>query len=566
MKRDNKILFFLLNSILLINITIAKGVKTSSNDDKVVTKKKSKDQKYLIYVNNTYGEFDIFSNPYNQKYVKRQELDSYEFAVSFMDKIDDLINENRDTFKNPEKLEEIENQIELSKRDNEDQPVDYYDNSYFVHPVLSLNNNIVISAYLSEELVKKITNMKNVRNILPEEELDPNATNYYNKVDILKESSWKDLTVQSNADLHLSVISQGLFIDNLVGQYDKNYYYPSSDGKGIDIIILDDGFDFGYSEFNNKDKRTAKCSVYFDSKKQPIIPKNSNSCGANKDSHGRKVADIAGGIKHGTAKLANIYGVAIPTNSEGKYELGYIYEALQYITNKMIRPNKTIINISLGSFWKSDNKEYNDSVNRITEKGGIVVVSAGNEGSNIIQSSEKYGPCYLSNTICVGGIQSNKLASVTNSYSKSKNSNYGKQVDIYAPYNVVVEFVDDGKVIKKNASGTSYSSPLTAGIIATIMSDNSNTKFTKSSILKYLLNDGTSFKVEGLTKMVVNNGKHIVYSSDGKYKGLSKVKDRCGPEYGRCAKSNECCSKYGWCDTKSEHYGKGCQPKYGICK
>jgi len=41
---------------------------------------------------------------------------------------------------------------------------------------------------------------------------------------------------------------------------------------------------------------------------------------------------------------------------------------------------------------------------------------------------------------------------------------------------------------------------------------------------------------------------------------------RCGSEYGKCP-NNLCCSKYGWCNSSSDHcdINKGCQPKYGIC-
>ncbi|OUM64766.1 carbohydrate-binding module family 18 protein [Piromyces sp. E2] len=113
------------------------------------------------------------------------------------------------------------------------------------------------------------------------------------------------------------------------------------------------------------------------------------------------------------------------------------------------------------------------------------------------------------------------------------------------------------------------------------MSDNSNRVFTRDTILRYLLNNGFPFEVDGVTKKVVNNGKHIVYSSDGKYKGcgisagntscssnsipISSVKDRCGPEYGKCANKNACCSDNGYCGTTSEYCGIGCQPQYGLC-
>ncbi|OUM61487.1 carbohydrate-binding module family 18 protein [Piromyces sp. E2] len=46
---------------------------------------------------------------------------------------------------------------------------------------------------------------------------------------------------------------------------------------------------------------------------------------------------------------------------------------------------------------------------------------------------------------------------------------------------------------------------------------------------------------------------------------VKPLEDRCGPEYGKCADKNACCSQYGYCDNKSEHCGIGCQPKYGLC-
>ncbi|OUM59688.1 carbohydrate-binding module family 18 protein [Piromyces sp. E2] len=576
-------LFLVLNSILLFNTTFAKSVNnTLSSSDKKITKSRREDQKYLLLVNNTFGEFNIFSNPYNQKHVKRQELDSFDFAVSIMDEIDELINENRNTFKDPEKLEEIEHQANLRKRDNENNLSDAYDNSSFVFPVSSHGHSLLISAYLSEKLVKKNA-------VVPDVEMEANDATYYNKNDILKESSWRDLTVQNNADLHLSIISQGLYKNNLVGQYDKNYYYPSSGGKGIDIIVIDGGFNFDFFEYKNSE-RTAKCRVAFDSTGTPKST-NSKSCGKVSKHHGINVATMAAGLNHGIAKHANIYGVAIPMNENDKFDTSVIIKAFEYILKNMIRPNKTVIAMSIGSFWEKKEsyydtlfKQYQSVMKRITNEGGIVLVSAGNNGENVDQSSKAYVPCIVDNLICVGGIQSDKISSVTNSYVKSEKSNFGNSVDIYAPYNVYTEYTNNGEIVSKRVKGTSFSTPLTAGVVATIMGDNPNTKYTTNSILKYLLNDGVSFKVDGKVKKVVNNGKHIVYSSDGKYKGCgieagnkkcsssssdtiptSPVTDRCGPEYGKCADKNACCSQYGYCDTTSAHCGTGCQPKYGLC-
>jgi len=46
---------------------------------------------------------------------------------------------------------------------------------------------------------------------------------------------------------------------------------------------------------------------------------------------------------------------------------------------------------------------------------------------------------------------------------------------------------------------------------------------------------------------------------------ISTVKGRCGPDYGKCANSNECCSKYGYCGTSTDHCGTGCQSEFGAC-
>jgi len=57
-----------------------------------------------------------------------------------------------------------------------------------------------------------------------------------------------------------------------------------------------------------------------------------------------------------------------------------------------------------------------------------------------------------------------------------------------------------------------------------------------------------------------NNGD----SSDNSI-NVSTVKGRCGPSYGKCGGSSQCCSKYNYCGTTKDHCEAGCQAKYGIC-
>jgi len=609
MKNNNRILFFFLISILLININFA---KTSSNDDEAITKK-SEDQKYIIVVNNTYGEFSIFSNPNDKKNVKRQELKSYEFAISLMDKIDEIIIENKDTYKDKEKLEEIENQNLLRKRDNEDEIVSNYDNSSFVNPIASNGETLLISAYLSKALVEKIEKMENIETVFPDFKMEYES--YYNTNDILKETSWKALSVQANADLQLSIISQGLYKEDVIEEYDTNYYYPNSNEE-VDVIIIDSGFDFSHSEFSNSE-RTAVCKVYFEGSKA-YKPSKNKKCGSTTVYHGRQVADVVGGRIHGVAKKANIYGIAIPVE-DNSVDFDDVILALQYVKENLVRSNRTVINISIGKDLNSSDssvKSINKLIDAITGNGGIIVASSGNKNKNVKNGSVLHMPCSSKNVICVGGISSYQLNDVKNKFQKYQDSNYGDEVEIYAPHIVKAKLVENGVDDVRYYAGTSYSAAMVSGGIATIISG-SNVKYNKEKMLTFLKNKGIPFKVNSVEKKVLNNGKHIVYSKNGKYHGCgvsagntscnyrcgpnygqcedqsaccskknycgttsaycgtgcqpkyglctSSEEDRCGSGYGRCAKSNECCSKYGWCGTTSEYCGTGCQSRYGIC-
>ncbi|OUM61114.1 carbohydrate-binding module family 18 protein [Piromyces sp. E2] len=46
---------------------------------------------------------------------------------------------------------------------------------------------------------------------------------------------------------------------------------------------------------------------------------------------------------------------------------------------------------------------------------------------------------------------------------------------------------------------------------------------------------------------------------------ISNVAGRCGPKYGRCQKSTECCSKFGYCGKTNEFCKFGCLKAFGAC-
>jgi len=98
---------YLLVIALFINAIVPIYSKTSSKNDE------NKEQFYLIYVNNTLGEYKVHYDSKN-KNVKREESQIY--IESLVDKINTLIIDNKDTYEDREKLDEIEKISQLNKK------------------------------------------------------------------------------------------------------------------------------------------------------------------------------------------------------------------------------------------------------------------------------------------------------------------------------------------------------------------------------------------------------------------------------------------------------------------
>ncbi|OUM65181.1 carbohydrate-binding module family 18 protein [Piromyces sp. E2] len=561
----NNSIFTLLFIITLL-LTFTNGLSIDlSKKDKIEQDNKFDDDFYLIYVDNTK----------KAKHNKRQETS--EFIDELVNEIHNLIVNNVDTYKDPEILQELnEEDTRLKKRDSEVRYlVDYGDSSY-VYPISTTETKTVLYAYLSNSLIPIIKSKPEIIDVVANEKYEEHTV--YNIDDIKDETHWDDVAVRENAPLHLSIISQGEYNETRVGKYDKNYYYPKSAGEDIDLFILDVGFNFNHPEFSNKNERNIKC--LFNITRAKVIESNSDiyCFGQTLSNHGTKVAECAAGKNHGVANKANIYAVLL----DG-IESGNVISALEYIKKHFYRPHKAIFNLSYGSIRpinrttpaSENTQRVNELFEELVDDGALVFTSAGNEGelSYNVTYNQQSLPCLYNYTICVGGINNVeqkyfnthvKYSDVV-TYEVDKDSNYGYGVDIYAPFNVFVKYQshDTSKNKEEIARGTSFSSPIAAGIAATILSDHPDIEFNKTSMLNYLYKIGQKGIIrglpEGVPNVLINNGKHIVYSKNDKYYG-------CGILAGnqKCS-NNQCCSKNGYCGTDSEFCSHGCQSEFGVC-
>ncbi len=137
-----------------------------------------------------------------------------------------------------------------------------------------------------------------------------------------------------------------------------------------------------------------------------------------------------------------------------------------------------VINLSLGG--SSSSQTLQDAVNYAWNKNVIIVAAAGNEGSSI----PSY-PAACQNVIAVSATDS---ADVRPSWS-----NFGSYVDVSAPgVNVLSLYGTDGYA---NWSGTSFSSPVTAGVVALMVA--ANPLLSNSAIVDALLKNSDDLGAAG---------------------------------------------------------------------
>ncbi|ORX52634.1 subtilisin-like protein [Piromyces finnis] len=523
-------------------------IDNSIINDNTAVDNTSNDGFYLVVVSKTVEV--ITSNGI----VKRQDID-----VNFIiNEINELIMTNIDTFKNPEALEELKQENALKKRQTD--KFSEFSKSSFVFPIANTQNEVLLSAYLNPNLANNVKNIPNVEGCAPDIELE--AYNY-NVDEIKLETQWEEVSLK-NGSYSLSALSQGKFDKNLVGMYDTNYYYPSTAGEGINIIVIDRSFTLTHTQFLNED-REIKCIANVANGNIDFNPLTCHLDPTNQ--HGTKMAAIAAGTINGSASKSNIYTIAMKLTSIN------LISSLNAVLTDYAEPYKTVILMAIGNAYSTEKEDdllhiekLDEVLYELNQKGVIVVVAAGNSKSDVNDEENKLKsyPCYSNHTLCVGSMDVNE--NDPNEYSFHNTSCRGPEVDILTPNRVTVTYNNGSKNITETTLGTSNSCAITAGVVATIMSEYKSTNFTDTLMKNYLNANALQDVIENVpsnTKnLLLNNGKHIVYSGNNKYIG-------CGPQAGNtkcffpyCCGSDNKCHYYlnSKCRIKND-----CKEHYGIC-
>jgi subtilisin family serine protease len=239
-------------------------------------------------------------------------------------------------------------------------------------------------------------------------------------------------------------------------------------GRGVRVAILDAGFP-GVDTIAVFDslRRDGRIIATYD-----FVDDTSFVYGAN--SHGTNVlstiaANLPGKLVGTAPHVSVILCRTEDAGSETEIEEKYFMQAVEFADSIGV----DVLHASLG-YTKFDDDigshKYEDldgdmaiatrAVDMAAQRGIIVTISAGNEGSN----SWRYiaVPCDADSILCVGAVDSEKVLASFSSVGPTADGRTKPDVVAMGSYTAVAS--PRGRIV--NASGTSFSGPLMAGVMA----------------------------------------------------------------------------------------------------
>lgn len=234
-------------------------------------------------------------------------------------------------------------------------------------------------------------------------------------------------------------------LNRIDGKLDDKYERSRFDGSGVDIYIIDTGTYAEHNEFGGRVTKGVRFLIG-----EPDSVDGDSDC----NGHGTHVASLAAGKTYGVATGARIIPIRVfPCSGQGR--MSSAIKAVYYATKDKTGRRK-VINMSLSG---PSSIAMRSAIAEADAMGITVVVAAGNNR----QDACWYSPSQSSHAITVA-------ASTVGDYP-SFFTNYGSCVDMFAPGSNIQGAYIGSPDRSAFLSGTSMSSPLVAGVAATILQE-----------------------------------------------------------------------------------------------
>jgi thermitase len=315
---------------------------------------------------------------------------------------------------------------------------------------------------------------------------------------------------------------------NVTGAYDS---LPSHSPKEIIVAVVDTGVDHNHEDLKD---------VMWENKRE--IPGNGIDDDNNgyiddihgintlvRDAEGKATMDTMASHWHGThvagtiaATQNNGIGIAGVANNVKIMAIRTVPDAADELDSDIVegflyaaKMGAKIINCSFGKKQNEGGMVVRDTINKISRKGVLVVVSAGNDSMGPFSwanndRNAKYPASFDSANMLV-------IASTTSSGSLSSFSNIGPvTVDVASPGSNVYSTINSNRY--SMASGTSMAAPNASGVAAMVMGYYPNLKNT--TVKKVLMDTVT--KVPEFEGKIVSGGRLNLKAALDQAKTLKK--------------------------------------------
>lgn len=237
----------------------------------------------------------------------------------------------------------------------------------------------------------------------------------------------------------------------------KSFSYNKT-GSAVNAYIVDTGILASHQEFNSR-VQTGYSAIADNN--------GTNDC----NGHGTHVAGTVGGSTYGIAKNVGLVPVRV-LDCAGSGAMSGVIAGLDWIIQNGRKP--AVVNMSLGG---SAYSTLDTAIDNLFNNGYVPVVAAGNSNTDACTSS----PARAGKAITVAATDSTD--------TRASYSNYGSCVDLFAPGSQITSAWIGSNSSAATASGTSMASPHVAGVVATMLENNSTA--TPQSITDQLLNQST---------------------------------------------------------------------------
>jgi subtilisin family serine protease len=271
----------------------------------------------------------------------------------------------------------------------------------------------------------------------------------------------------------------------------------STGSTSVAVAIIDSGVDPTHPDLSNK-----------------LLPGfnflSDNSDSHDLNGHGTAVAGSAAAISNnytGVAGIAwqNPIMPLVVVNSSGSASYYDIAQAITYAADKGAK----VMNISIAG--SSNSSTLQNAVDYAWNKGAVIFAAAAN-----YSTSTPYYPAACNNVVAV--------SATTSSDTLASFSNYGNWIDIAAPGVSILTTTNGGSY--SSWSGTSFSSPIAAGLGALIMS--ANPSLTNAQVVEILKRNADDIGAPGFDPYF-GYGRINVYRSLAAAKTTTPITDSSPP-------------------------------------